>query len=217
MFIWIFDLSLKTNSLQKSFTNYSVGSWAHITLSLNDISVKNQNSFNIITHSNKLIKFFSTQSLKFFNLRAKKNNKFFIKTRNYGINWLKPFVFCVQTLIPYLKASWGLNKFTLLSNDLGNFTFSFTDVSFFATKLDDFFLNWNRWIYVNFNILFKNVNYGSLLNKIIFKKFIFLKGCWARIIWSSIGLKCSWGHGGWFKNIYINKIFFKNYKLLWKI
>ena len=107
----------------------------------------------------------------------------------------------ILTLFPYI---WNtqISAFNILSDNSGNFFFFIKDISLFNSKLDETFLGWNNKIYFNIFLkqyFFKNIYENNIFNKIFF---------------SSLGLVCKRGHGGWLpfsftKAFAMKKYFFK--------
>lgn len=220
-----YDISIKSNGTFWSTIDLPQTFNSNVTLPL--VSTQNDNTAKLkfLMQSLRLIWLFTFQKsfIKkklILQQQKKKSSCYILQTKttyNYSYN---RFFYYLLTILPYTRLSYGYDKAIVVSDIQGCINFNILDLTFFSNIIKDKLIHWDRQINFSFNWILKKIK-NKRPNREFFIKIPFVKSMFFRLMWSSVGLKCSRGHGGWstFSKftktvIYSNKIFFwKNFKL----
>lgn len=202
---WIFDISTKSNNLITKIEQMPMSFYLNITLSLLPFYTDGINWIKLIVNSLKLLTIFSKKKSflsEFLTIQwnKKRMQGVIIKTNNYYFYNFNILSTLSLIAFPYIWISEGLNKFLLLSDTTGNLTFAFSEISFLAKFLNENYIGWNKKI--NFNLVLKKNKKKHFLDK-----YSFLISMLNWVWWSSISLRCVWGHGIFTNSTLVNKIF----------
>lgn len=205
----VFDFPLKSNLLITKVEQLPNNFKIVVNLPLIPFYVEGVQWIKLIYNSLWLVSFFSKKQAALSKYWIIQKNKKRVSSAIIFSKNLSNFSFFTIPLLslvtfPYIKISKGLSKFNLLSDSTGNLTFLIDEISYLSNKLDETYIGWNKSILINLT-LWKPKIYNNLY------KFSFINFRINRLIWSSIGLKCIWGHGGFLHNSYVRK-FYKNWK-----
>jgi hypothetical protein len=91
-----------------------------------------------------------------------------------------------------MRVSYDIPRCNEIVDDQGNLTFALDDITYFANKLNDEQLGWNRQFFFSFSWVLRKINYKS---KKFFFNIPFTKNMISRVLWSTLSLKCKLGHG----------------------
>lgn len=145
----------------------------------------------------------------------KKNSGFVLQTKTRDYQSFQWFYYYILTIFPYLWISHGAETNIFLSDTLGVISFNLVDVTYFSHLLQEKHLEWERQF--TFIFSWNSKHCLSLPRKASFLSLNFIWGMIYWVLWSSLGLKCNWGHGGWLEFSKFSKtIFFSNSKFFMK-
>lgn len=201
--LWIFDLSLKSNTFITKIEQLPKSFKIDVTIPLLPFNAEGSAKLWLILNSLKLIsviiwkKAFFTKSIllqknKKWNQGGVISSKIFF-SKNFNILPLLNLV-----AFPYIWLSEGLTNFLLVSDNFGNLNFSFKEVSFLSNYLDEWFIGWNKTICFNLTLKQPNSNLKSIS---------FVESMLNWLIWSSISFRCLRGHGAWSNIFFVSKLF----------
>ena len=218
-----FDLNSKMNGSLNNImffpNSFSTAVTLPLILTVGNVDAK----LWIILNCLRIIRFFTFQTsfLKKWIITQqikKKNSGFVLQTKtvkSYSYDWL---FYYVLTILPYLRVSYGTERGALVTDGLGTLTFAIDDITFFSHYLEEKHVEWDK----KFLFSFRWVDKFRVKNNFIWRFFFlpFIWGMFFWILWSSMGLRCNWGHSGWmefskFSSTVVNStpIFFKkNFK-----
>lgn len=201
--IWIFDLNCKFNGffLKNKYLSLNL----NIFFSTPFMPLVHENLVRIwlLLNSIKICKFFTHQNatIKKLLTTLKKTKKITIAIIQTKVWKQKSFTIMSEfnlMILPYLKFSSTIKQFWLFCDNTGGLSFFFNEIVFFTSFLDENFIGWNKNSIISmqlFSFFKKNIWLVKYLNFFFLIPFIF--SMTARIIWSSLGFCCQWGHGGW--------------------
>ncbi len=215
-----FDLTLKTNGTLNNITFLPEKFNSNISLPLILAHGNNTSKIKIILTCLRIIKLFTFQKsfikkwLVFQQIK-KKNSGFVLQTKTFSSTSFERFYYYILTIFPYLRVSYGSSANIFLSDILGVITFNLADITYFSNFLKEKHLDWERQFIFFFNWVAKKKISKSKKIKFFFINFI--QGMVNRVLWSSLGLRCSRGHGGWVEFSKFSKtIFYENTKFFQK-
>lgn len=202
----VFDISLKSNTIITKIEQIPNSMQLNVTLPLLPLTAEGNSKLKIILNSLKLVSIFSRKKAYLKRYLTLQWNKKWSQGLiiSSELKFLKNFnIISLLTLIsfPYIRLSEGISKFLLLSDSSGNVSFSIREIAQLGDLLNEDFIGWNKNI--QFNLSFsRNTNNYFLTSP-------FLKNIYNWLLWSSVGLTCSRGHGSW-SNLLIVKKIYKN-------
>lgn len=209
-----FDILTKTNGSLNLSQYYPDNFKISVTLPVIIESGTPLSWLKFILNCLKIIRFFTFQKSflkkKIDLQQLKKWNSGFVlissSNKDFSYNW---FFYYILTILPYLWISYLNEMGTILSDIRGNISFHLNDISFFANFLDKKHIEWD-WQFSFFFSWEKNI---KVPNRLIFFKLPFVEGMLKWIFWSSLGLSCVWGHGGWLTFTKFSTVIFHSNKL----
>ncbi len=218
-----FDLNSKMNGSLSNVMFFPASFSTAVTLPLILLVGNADTKLRIILNCLKIIWFFTFQTsfLKKWIVTQqikKKNSGFVLQTKTVKAYSYDRLFYYVLTILPYLRVSYGTERGALVTDGLGGLTFTVDDITFFSHYLDEKHVEWDKKFLFSFQWVDKLRIKSKFSGWFFFLPFI--RGMLFWVLWSSIGLKCHWGHSGWmefskFSSTVINSnsIFFKkNFK-----
>ena len=221
---WHYDIITKTNGTLNNKLSLPTKFQTLATLSLVSTESDSIGKLKFLIHSLRLIRFFTFQKSFIWKKlilqqKKKKSSCYVLQTiakKNYSLQRLYYFLI---TIIPYMNVVYGYDWLILISDTKGNINFTTNDISFFSSFLEEKIIGWDRQITIIFSWMWESIKIISTRQN-FFLNIPFIWNMFSRLLWSSLGLVCGWGHGGWlyfskFSKgiIYSNKnLFNKNFK-----
>lgn len=220
---WFFDLNTKLNGSAWNVGFLPDTLLIYVSLPLLLFAGNTDTKLKIIVNCLWVIKFFTFQKSflkKWIVMQQikKKNSGFVLQTKcvwSYSYDWL---FYYIITILPYLWVSYGIERGALITDGWGALGFTIDDITFFAHYFDEKYVEWDKKFMFSFWWVAKRM--WSCFTYWRFFLLPFVRGMIFWLLWSSIGLKCIWGHSGWmefskFSSTVINSdhiFFWKNFK-----
>jgi hypothetical protein len=211
---WFFDVSCKLNGIINNQKMYPI--FFDIAISL-PLPLKGMNwlaKAKMLLYCSWILKFFSLQwtiverriikTIQLVQSTVKKDLIFIVKSFNFKTSSFSRFFYYLFTIFPYMWITYENERSRILTTFDGNLNFTVNDITFFLELLNEKHSTWSKDFFFSFSWHYNLMGF-NYKNWKFFNLFL-IWGMINWLLWSSLGLTCYRGHGGWVEHAHITNV-----------